>query len=86
MVWPLGVPPTKMKPHAVGRQAGQGVLQDFYMHLHYLDKLFLTQVRELGDPGHRKVGTIDLKQQAGVDYGFVVIFHDFGQRVQVGFV
>ena len=78
---PLGVAPAHVQAHPVGRYAGQGVLQDLHVHLDYLDELLLTEVRELGDPGHGQVGTIDLEQQPGVDDGVVVVLHHVGQGV-----
>ena len=73
-----GAGPADMHPHPVGRDVSHGVIQHLDVHRRDLAEFLQAQVGELGVPAQGQVGTVELKQEPGLDDGPILPSHHLG--------
>jgi len=86
VVWPLVVAPADVQAHPLGRQSGHCVVEGFHVHGRDLLELPEREVLELVVPSGRKIGTVELEDEAGSNDGGVLALEDVGQSAHVRLV
>ena len=81
---PLIIAPTQMHPDVVGRYVRQSVVQYLNVGLGNLHEILVADIRKHQMADHGQVGTVDLKQKAGLADGVVLLLHHIGQPRQMG--
>src|SRR6266849_4139231 len=86
VVRPFVVAPAQVHAHAFGRNVRGGAVERFDVQPCFLAEFFQGEARVLDVPPHGEVGAIDLQDDPGLRYRFVLVAHGIGDGEKIRFL